>query len=293
MDDIEKMCGTCHKAFSGQGYLDRHMNYHRRVKKQKAKLLERQRQMQRTVPAADAAASLPSSSSSSQHHQNNATAAPGNGARRNGVAAVVTGVYACDMCNKSFPGPSNLAAHMLVHFGARPFICRRCNAQFRQHGHLRYHQRVFHPNDKETAAAEILKLPHNCSVRVACGQLLNSTVEVTNHECIHGQHQAMALPNSVSEARGELTFVRLVLAMHKWSHSSQPFCPKCKFIFNQSYLRDQARSIADGDVKGVVVCPNCNNYNDAFNCVPFQKISVLGGRKKRLIFKQDENEIDE
>ena len=52
--------------------------------------------------------------------------------------------HECDVCEKMFPYPSNLAAHMRIHTNETPFECHVCEKRFRQSNGLKYHMRTQH-----------------------------------------------------------------------------------------------------------------------------------------------------
>ena len=54
--------------------------------------------------------------------------------------------YACNQCNKQFTQQSNLKQHMLIHLGAKPFLCRHdgCKAAFTTKQCLQVHYRKVH-----------------------------------------------------------------------------------------------------------------------------------------------------
>ena len=45
----------------------------------------------------------------------------------------------CTICNKNLPSPSQLAQHLLIHTGEKPFECGTCGKCFRSSGDLRKH----------------------------------------------------------------------------------------------------------------------------------------------------------
>jgi len=53
---------------------------------------------------------------------------------------VVTKLYQCSICFKTFKSPSKLERHYLMHAGQKPFECLVCGKNFRQAPHLKRHQ---------------------------------------------------------------------------------------------------------------------------------------------------------
>ena len=61
--------------------------------------------------------------------------------------------HECDVCEKMFGSPKDLARHMRTHTKERPYECDVCEKRFRDSGNLTKHKRI-HTNEK----------PYECDV---------------------------------------------------------------------------------------------------------------------------------
>ena len=70
-----------------------------------------------------------------------------------GVKRKKTQQHECDVCDKVFGYPSQLAVHMRTHTNEKPYECDVCEKRFRQLGSLQSHVHI-HTNEK----------PYECDV---------------------------------------------------------------------------------------------------------------------------------
>lgn len=80
-------------------------------------------------------------------------------------------VLRCGQCEKCFPNPSTLQAHLQTHTGERPFCCSLCGRSFTKLSNLKAHRRV-HTGER----------PYSC---LACGKCFTQKCNLKRHQRIH------------------------------------------------------------------------------------------------------------
>ena len=76
---------------------------------------------------------------------------------KKGVKRKRTQQHECDVCEKVFGYPSQLAVHMRTHTNEKPYECDVCEKRFSRSGTLQSHMRI-HTNEK----------PYECDVCEKC-----------------------------------------------------------------------------------------------------------------------------
>ena len=73
--------------------------------------------------------------------------------KKKGAKRKRTQQHECDVCEKVFRSPSDLARHMRTHTNEKPYECDVCEKRFSHSGNLKKHMRI-HTNEK----------PYECDV---------------------------------------------------------------------------------------------------------------------------------
>ncbi|XP_016288493.1 zinc finger protein 570-like isoform X1 [Monodelphis domestica] len=79
--------------------------------------------------------------------------------------------YECKQCGKAFTKRSKLATHQSIHTGLKPYECKHCGKAFTQRYHLSTHQRI-HTGEK----------PYECK---HCGKAFRWSYNLTAHQSTH------------------------------------------------------------------------------------------------------------
>ena len=79
--------------------------------------------------------------------------------------------HKCQLCNKSFPTPSKLKTHQVVHTGIRAHQCPTCSKSFGQKNDLKRHQ-LIHTGIRA----------HKCTI---CSKSFSQRAHLAAHQSVH------------------------------------------------------------------------------------------------------------
>ncbi|XP_068457632.1 zinc finger E-box-binding homeobox 2a isoform X2 [Clinocottus analis] len=111
---------------------------------------------------------------------------------RKKIKKTESGMYACDLCDKTFQKTSSLLRHKYEHTGKRPHQCQICKKAFKHKHHLIEHSRL-HSGEK----------PYQCD---KCGKRFShsgSYSQHMNHRYSYCKREAEEREAAEREARGE------------------------------------------------------------------------------------------
>ena len=105
--------------------------------------------------------------------------------------------YACGLCQKQFTQHSNLKQHMLIHIGAKPFLCQHqgCKAAFTTKQCLQVHYRKVHQySDQTMPVIQRVKLEFMSSSSTASTSTTQNSDDSSNNSGEYSEFSMSSLP---------------------------------------------------------------------------------------------------
>ncbi|KAK2569240.1 Zinc finger protein 569 [Acropora cervicornis] len=146
--------------------------------------------------------------------------------------------YACEQCDKMFPGPSDLKAHQRTHTGERPYVCETCGKGFSQPGNLTKHVRFVHKKEQRPKE-KVREKKYFCSL---CGKAFLCPSSLAMHCRTHSGDKPFSC-----EQCGQAFAQAGNLKKHtkRWHENGEGRAPRSCTLDKESRTRTQATEEAE------------------------------------------------